>query len=274
MAKRPVPSRKDKPVRSAPVSRARRGGPVVVVTGVSGDLGPAVVRALWQRGARVFGVHGPSARRARPLAEEARERGAALRLAGIDLSRPGSARRRAAAIAARAVREWGGVDAFVGLAGHPAHGAWRESFFASGPRRFEDIYRVDTLGQVWFVQALAPWIARRRGAIVLMSSEAALSGDDLGIPFALAKGANLTLVKSLARILAPRVRVNGVAPGPMGTSWLGELTPAERRRKRDRVLLRRFGEPEELGEAIADLALGPCRFRTGQVLVIDGGMAL
>jgi 3-oxoacyl-[acyl-carrier protein] reductase len=255
-------------------ARARSAGPVVVVTGVSGDLGPAVVRALWRRGARVFGVHGPSGRRALPLVKEARERGAELRLAGVDLARPGPARRRAAAIAARAVREWGVVDAFVGLAGLPARGLWRESFFASGPRHFEAIYRVDTLGQVWFVQALAPWIARRRGAIVLMSSEAALAGDELGIPFALAKGANLTLVRSLARVLAPRVRVNGVAPGPMRTSWLSELTPAERRRKRDRVLMRRFGEPEELGEAIADLALGPCRFRTGQVLVIDGGMVI
>jgi 3-oxoacyl-[acyl-carrier protein] reductase len=254
--------------------RVKRGGAVVVVTGVSGDLGPAVVRALWDKGARVFGVHGPRGRGAAALTAAARSRGAELRLAGIDLTRPAAARRRAAALAARVVREWGGVDAFVGLAGASAHGVWHESFFAAGPRRFETVYRVDTLGQVWFAQALAPWLARRRGAMVLMSSEAALAGDDLGVPFALAKGANLTLVKSLARILAPRVRVNGVAPGAMRTSWLGELTPAERRRKRGQALLRRFGEPEELAAAIADLALGPCRFRTGQVLVIDGGTAL
>jgi 3-oxoacyl-[acyl-carrier protein] reductase len=70
------------------------------------------------------------------------------------------------------------------------------------------------------------------------------------------------------------VRVNGIAPGAMRTSWLGELTARERRRARDRALLRRFGEPEELGEAVAELALGPCRFRTGHVLVLDGGLVL
>jgi 3-oxoacyl-[acyl-carrier protein] reductase len=260
--------------RAAAATSDRRRPPVVVVTGVSGDLGPAVVRALWNRGARVLGVYGRTRRRALPLVAEARRRRAELLLEGVDLARPPGARRRAVAVARRALAEWGGVDAFVGLAGYAAHGAWRESFFASRPRLFEEVYRVDTLGQVWFVQALAPHLARRRGAVVLMSSEAGLAGDEMGVPFALAKGANLTLVKSLARLLAPRVRVNGVAPGPMRTSWLDELTPRERRRKREQTLLQRFGEPEELGEAVADLALGPCRFRTGQVLVLDGGMVL
>jgi 3-oxoacyl-[acyl-carrier protein] reductase len=247
---------------------------VAVVTGVTGDVGAFVLRALWRRGARVLGVYGRSRRKAAALAAEAKRMGAELLLASVDLRRPLPSRRMAARVAELALRTWGRVDTLVGLAGYPAEGVWQEDFFTAGPERFEQIYRVDTLGQVWFAQALAPALARSRGSIVLMSSNAGLAGDDLGVPFALAKGANVALIKSLARLLAPGVRVNGVAPGALRTSWLRELTPRQRERARRRTLLGRFGEPEEVAEVIADLALGPCRYRTGQVLVLDGGAAL
>jgi len=166
------------------------------------------------------------------------------------------------------------VDAFVGLAGYPAKRVWREPFERLSPERLEGIYRVDTLGHVWCAQALGKKIARREGAMVLMCSAAALIGDDLGVGFALAKAANVALVKSLARLYAPRVRVNGLAPGALDTSWLDELKPAERRGARDKALLRRYGKPEEVARVIGELALGPSRFQTGQVLVLDGGVAL
>jgi 3-oxoacyl-[acyl-carrier protein] reductase len=110
--------------------------------------------------------------------------------------------------------------------------------------------------------------------MVLVCSAAALIGDDLGIGFALAKSANVALVKSLARLWAPRVRVNGVAPGALRTSWLRELSPGERVAAKSKALLERYGEPEEVARVIGELALGPSRFQTGQILVLDGGVAL
>jgi 3-oxoacyl-[acyl-carrier protein] reductase len=254
-----------------PRASARRA-PAVVVTGVSGDLGPAVVRALWARGARVYGVYGRSRAAARALVDEARRADRLLHADSIDLLDPSGARRAARRIARDAVRAFGGVDAFVGLAGYSARAVWRRPLAELTPRLLEDVYRVDTLGQVWFAQALARPLAARHGSMVLMSSSAGLGGDHAGLPFALAKGANVALVKSLARLLAPRVRVNGVAPGALSTSWLDELTPAQRRRERDRALLRRFGAPEEVAEVIVELALGGARFRTGQILSLDGGL--
>ena len=246
--------------------------PVVLVTGASGDLGPVVVRALWQRGARVAAVYGRGRTRTRALAVEARQRGVPFRADRIDLLDAIEARAQARKIANAVAAEFGGIDAFVGLAGYPARGVWRKRLDAWTPRLFEDVYRVDTLGQVWFAQALAPHLSRRRGSMVLMSSAAGLMGDRFGIPFALAKGANVALVRSLARLLAPRVRVNGVAPGDLDTSWLSELSAGERKRARDRSLLRRFGTPEEIAEAIAELAIGGSAFRTGQILSLDGGL--
>jgi 3-oxoacyl-[acyl-carrier protein] reductase len=245
-----------------------------VVSGITGDVGIAVVRLLWDRGLRVLGFYGRSHTRARKLHGEAEARGAWLRLESVDLREPKTARRRIARIVNHPSPEWKRVDTFIGLAGFPAEGVWREPFAKHRAELFEDIYRVDTLSHVWFAQALAPVLKRRRGSVVLMGSAAGLVGDDLGIPFALAKAANVALVKSLARILAPRVRVNGVAPGALETPWLDELTPAQRRQARKKALLDRFGEPAEIAEAIVDLALGPCRFRSGQVLILDGGATL
>jgi 3-oxoacyl-[acyl-carrier protein] reductase len=244
--------------------------PVVVLTGVTADLGPAVVRELWARGASVVGIYHRSQARARALAAEARRRRARIVFHTLDFTRAAVARSIARDITRRLPR----VDAFVGLAGYPARHVWREPFDRLMPERFEAIYRVDTLGHVWFAQALGKKIAKQRGAMVLMCSAAGLVGDDLGVAFALAKAANVALVKSLARLYAPRVRVNGLAPGALDTSWLGELSSRERRAARDKALLRRYGKPEEVARVIGELALGPAQFQTGQVLVLDGGVVL
>ena len=244
--------------------------PVVVVTGVTADLGPAVVRELWSRGASVVGIYHRSHARARALAAEARRLGVEIVFHTLDFTRSATARRAVQTIARAHPR----VDAFVGLAGYPAKRVWEEPFERLTPERFENIYRVDTLGHVWFAQALGKKIARQRGAMVLMCSAAGLVGDDLGVAFALAKAANVALVKSLARLYAPAVRVNGVAPGALDTSWLDELSARERRAARDKALLRRYGRPEEVARVVGELALGSSRFQTGQVLVLDGGVVL
>lgn len=241
-----------------------------MLTGVTADLGPAVVRDLWSRGASVVGIYHRSHDRARALAAEARRRGSTIAFHTLDFARSTAARRAVQRIARAHPR----VDAFVGLAGHSARRVWREPFERLTPERFEAIYRVDTLGHVWFAQALGKKIARQRGSMVLMCSAAGLVGDDLGVAFALAKAANVALVKSLARLYAPDVRVNGLAPGALETSWLDELSPAERRQAREKALLRRYGQPEEVARVIGELALGPSRFQTGQVLVLDGGVVL
>lgn len=242
--------------------------PLAVVTGVTGEIGVAVARRLWQSGVGVLGVHGHAGRAAERLVREARTGHHELTLARVDLAAPG-ARRRVFELVRR--HGTGRVTAFLGLAGVSARGVWRESWQRLERSRFEHIYRVDTLSHMWFAQALGPALRRRRGRIVLMSSSAGLIGDELGVPFALAKAANLALVKSLARLLAPEVAVNGVAPGAIETAWLAELTPAERRAAKRKALLGRFGRPEEVAAAFYQLAFGEIGFVTGQVLVMDGG---
>jgi 3-oxoacyl-[acyl-carrier protein] reductase len=244
--------------------------PLALVTGVTGEIGEAVTRRLWKSGVGVLGVHARAGPRAARLEREAHAGGHELTLARIDLAAPG-ARERVFELVRRHRAAMRRLAAFLGLAGVAARGVWREPFPRLTRARCEEIYRVDTLSHAWFAQALAPALRRRCGRIVLMSSSAGLVGDVLGVPFALAKAANLALVKSLARLLAPEVAVNGVAPGAIETAWLEELTPAERRRAREKALLARFGRPEEVAGVFYQLAFGEIGFVTGEVLVVDGG---
>lgn len=253
---------------------SRRGAPVAFVTGVTGEIGRAVARRLWAGGVGVLGLYGHSKDAAARLTKEAAAGGHELRLHAVDFRDPTEARRELRALARREKGSWGRMSALIGLAGHPARGVWQQPFVRHDEHLFETIYRVDTLSHVWAVQAAAPVLRRRRGRVVLMSSSAGLTGDDLGIPFALAKAANVALVKSLARILAPEISVNGVAPGAIDTAWLQELTPKQRRRARDVAVLRRFGKPEEVAELCYQLAFGSFGFLTGEVLVITGGAKL
>ncbi len=249
----------------------RHARSMALVTGVTGEIGMAVARRLWQAGIGVFGIHGRSRARAADLEREARRGGYELLLASVDLRDAAGARRAIRELARRHAPRWRRIDAFLGLAGMAARGVWREPFARLDAARFEEIYRVDTLSHVWFLQALSPTLRRRRGRVVLMSSAAGLAGDRLGIPFALAKGANVALVKSLAQLLAPEVAVNGVAPGAISTRWLEELTPAERRQAREGPLLRRYGTTQEVAGLCFQLAYGEIGFLTGQVIVVDGG---
>src|SRR5262249_56203028 len=119
------------------------------------------------------------------------------------------------------------------------------------------IWGGDTLGDVWVEEAVRKKIARACGAMVVVCSAAGLVGDDMGVAFALAKAANVALVKSLARLYAPGARVNGLAPGALDTSWLGELAPRERRQARDKALLPPYGKPQGVARGIGELGLRP-----------------
>ena len=251
-----------------------RSPAVALVTGVTGEIGQAVTRRLWAAGVGVLGIYGSSKARAERLRREADAGGHEVWLHAVDFRDADGARRALHGLARSRHHAWRRISAFIGLAGHPARGVWRQPFSRHDARLFETIYRVDTLSHAWTVQALAATLRKRRGRVVLMSSSAGFTGDDLGIPFALAKAANVALVKSLARILAPEVSVNGLAPGAIETAWLDELTPAQRRRAREVAALKRFGKPEEVAELCFQLAFGGFSFLTGQVLIMDGGANL
>jgi 3-oxoacyl-[acyl-carrier protein] reductase len=92
--------------------------------------------------------------------------------------------------------------------------------------------------------------------------------------FAAAKGGVLAFSKSLARSLAPRVRVNVIAPGWIETSFAGELNHDRRTAVIDSTPLARWGTPEDVAGAAVFLASPAASFMTGQALLIGGGVVM
>ena len=257
-----------------PSGPGRFAGKSVVVTGASGDLGRAVVRAFAAEGAALGLVYGSNRSAASALAADRTvvPESRAVALAGVDLLAPPD--RVATAVrdaCATLLDTLGRCDVLVALAGLPAQpDLWQKKLSEVTPDDLHAAFSVDTVGTFLFAQALAPALARAHGSIVVMSSSAALHGDTLGLAYAPAKAANAGLVKVLARVLAPDVRVNGIAPGGIDTGWLASLDDAQRASAASQTLLGRLGRPEEVAQAIVELATNG--YLTGQLLALDGGI--
>lgn len=118
-------------------------------------------------------------------------------------------------------------------------------------------------------RALAPGLAENGGAIVNVSSDGGVAGSVHGAPYGTSKAATIGLSHTLARELAPHVRVNTLAPGPVATDMWAAVPEDSRRTVEDATPLGRVGTPEEIARAALDL--GSWTYVTGQTLVVNGG---
>jgi 3-oxoacyl-[acyl-carrier protein] reductase len=167
--------------------------------------------------------------------------------------------------------EFGGLDVLVNNAGTTRF-IDHTNLDALTDEVWDEILGVNVKGTFYCCRAAMPLLQERKGSIVNVTSVAGLQGDGSSIPYAASKAALNCLTKSLARVFAPQVRVNAVAPGPVLTRWL-----ADHMDRVERYIqitpMRRAATPEDIADAVAFLALGN-EFVTGQVLVVDGGRTL
>jgi pteridine reductase len=240
-------------------------GRSALVTGGARRIGAAIARRLHAAGAAVL-IHyrDSDADAARLEAELNSLRPKSAVRVKADLLAPIAPR----ALVAAASDAFGRLDVLVNNA---------SSFFpvalgAIEASHWEELVGSNLRAPLFIAQAAAAELARREGAIVNIvdiHAERPLKGYPL---YSVAKAGLAALTRSLALELAPRVRVNGVAPGAIAWPEDGQVPPAERERIVATTPLQRIGSPEDIAEAVHFLACA--RFVTGQILAVDGGRSL
>jgi 3-oxoacyl-[acyl-carrier protein] reductase len=238
-----------------------------LVTGAATGIGRAVAVRFAARGLAVAINYSRSEAEAQQTLKDVERHGVPGILCLADVADDSAVR----AMVERCREELGGLDALVNNAG-TTHFIDHSDLEAVTDMVWDDIFSVNVRGAFQCCRAAAALLRQRRGAIVNVTSVAGLLGHGSSIPYAASKAAVNTMTKSLARVLAPEVRVNAVAPGPVRTRW---LAGREDRIERDvkQTPLRRAAEPDDIADAVEFLALGTTLI-TGQVIVVDGGKTM
>ncbi len=246
-------------------------GRVAVVTGGSRGIGRETAKTLAAAGARVVATYSTN----REGAEEGiRGLGAGRAIAAkADVTDPGSVDRLVADTLAR----FGRLDILINAASYASPKAWKAPLHALSLEEWDRTIAVDLTGTFLTCRAAAPHLGKGGvGAIVNFSSSAALQGDTDTLLYNAAKVGVVGLTRSLARSLAPSVRVNAIAPGSIQTDWVETwgLREEEVKALADEVPPRRLGTAAEVARVILFLVSDRARHITGQTLVLDGGMGL
>jgi pteridine reductase len=240
-------------------------GKAALVTGGARRVGAAIVRRLHAAGASVLIHYRDSEADAVQLEAELNGlRPKSARRVKADLLAPIAPR----ALVAAASDAFGRLDVLVNNA---------SSFFPVALGGIEASHWEELIGSnlrapLFISQAAAAELAQREGAIVNIvdiHAERPLKGYPL---YSMAKGGLAALTRSLALELAPKVRVNAVAPGAIAWPEDGQFAPAERERIVASTPLGRTGSPHDIAQAVHFFACAP--FITGQILAVDGGRSI
>lgn len=244
---------------------ARYTGRVALVTGASRGIGLAVAARIVAEGGRVV----VTARKPEGLADAVAILGpAAIAVAG----RADDPDHQAAAVD-RVISEFGRLDVLVNNTGiNPAYGPLTE-LDEGAARKIMDVNVLSALS--WTRRAVAAGLgADEPGAIVNVASVAGLHPSPGIAYYGVSKSALIGLTVQLAAELAPKIRVNAVAPAVVKTRFAAALYEADEAKAAAGYPLGRLGVPEDIGAAVAFLASDDAAWLTGQTIVIDGGLSL
>jgi len=250
-----------------------------IVTGSASGLGAATAEILARSGARLVINYSSSQKEAEATADQCRSAGAEVVVVQGDVSRDEDCRKIAAAAA-----PWGRLDALINNAGTTKHMA-HDNLDGLSAEDFQRIYGVNTIGPYQMIRATRSLLeagaraSGRASAVVNISSVAGISGIGSSVAYAASKGALNTITYSLARALAPLIRVNTVCPGYIDTPWFTKgRGEAGAKQVRDsvvaRVPLKVASSADDIAQLVCFLAGPASSNMTGELVRMDAGMHL
>ena len=237
---------------------------VALVTGSTSGIGEAVARRLLAQGTRVVLNSVTSVDAGHKLVDEL---GADTHYVQGDISVDADVTR----LVEETVGHFGRLDVLVNNAGTTVRIPHHE-LEAATPEIFRRIYDVNVVGTWALTVAAMPHLrASGAGCVVNVSSLAGVRPAGSSIPYAASKAALNHVTRLLANVVGPEVRVNAVAPGLVDTPWTEDWDEV-RAGVKAMAPLKRSAQPDDVAEVV--LALIASTYVTGEVWVIDGGLAL
>ncbi|SKA65759.1 3-oxoacyl-[acyl-carrier-protein] reductase [Eubacterium uniforme] len=239
-----------------------------IVTGGSRGIGRAICLKLAKEGYDIafsYRSKDDEANEVKSLLEEA---GANVFIKKFDVSDS----EECSAFVKETNEKFGDIDVLVNNAGITKDNL----MIRLGDDDFSDVLDVNLKGSFYMAREVSKLMLRKRkGSIINMSSVVGIMGNAGQVNYSASKAGVIGMTKSLARELAKKnVRVNAVAPGMIETDMTDVLPEEAKKKIADAIPLKEMGKPEDIANAVVFLAGDNSRYITGQVLSVDGGMAI
>ena len=241
---------------------------VAVVTGAGRGIGRAICIELARRGFHVVVNYGHQKEAAEEVVQKCRQFGVQAVAVKADMSRKADCD----FLMEEALKLTGKVQVWVNNAG-----ITRDNLLLRmSEEEFQKVIDLNLTGAFYGMKAAVSVMIRQRyGRIVTISSIAGVRGNAGQVNYSASKAGVIGMTKSLAKEVASRnITVNAIAPGMIATEMVEAIPDKTREEMVKSIPMRRMGEPKDVANAVAFLAGEDAGYITGQVLCVDGGMAV
>lgn len=243
-------------------------GKSAVITGGVRGIGKAIAVEFCRQGADVLLCYRSNEDAAKKTAEELKQYGTRVELIKGDVSDP----QHAEEAAKIAKDSFGKIDILVNNAGITRD----KLILRMSPADFDEVLQSNLNGSFYFLRAIAPIMVKQKGGrIINISSIVGVRGNPSQVNYSASKAGIIGMTLSAAKELGRRgITVNAVAPGFIETEMTEILTDDQKKAMSDVISLGRMGQASDVANAVAFLASDQAAYITGQVLGVDGGMAI
>lgn len=241
---------------------------VAIVTGASRGIGRACALRLAKDGYTTVVNYAHSATEAEAVLEEIRKNGGDGMIYKADVSNLDEVK----AMMRDVGKAYGQIDVLVNNAGIVRD----EYLLMLNPDTLDRCMDLNVKGYLYCAQqAVLKMFRKKSGVIINMSSVSGILALPGQCVYSATKGAVNSMTQTMAKELAPYgIRVNAVAPGFIRTEMIDALSDEKKKEYLDTVPMHRFGEADEVAGIVSMLASDTCRYMTGQILTLDGGISL